>query len=385
MSHPAVDAAAALAPLIRASRAETEASRQLPPTILDALIESGLCRLAIPESLGGLELDPLTALDVYEELAKAEASVAWIVWNCSLPSLFGRFVSDPVRREILGDASHIYASSTRPTGRAVRINGGYRISGRWSLVSGCLHAHWIALMFAVERDGEVEILDDGAPHLRLAYLPSESCEITDTWHVGGLRGTGSHDVTLEDVEVTAEHTFPFGGPSQLDRPIGRVPIASTMSAGHAAICLGIAETALEEVIELGRSKVTVGPAPRLPDRAANQFAVADAKTRIAALRAEVRRALGDVWETARAGDAPSHGQLGAVWSAAVTTGRSCRGIVSSLYEVAGTPSLYVDSMLERCHRDIHAAMQHIVAQRLWIEEAGRVEFGMDPSLPLFAV
>jgi len=383
--HDAIAVAARLAPQIRASRAETEASRQLPEELVRSLVDSQLFRLAVPEDLGGLELDPLTALDVYEELAKSEASAAWLVWNSSLPCLFGRFLSDSVRSEIFGDPAHKYASSTRPTGRAVLENGRYRISGRWSLVSGCMHADWLGLMCLVEKDGEVEMLEPGAPHMRMAYLPSSSCEIIDTWHVGGLRGTGSHDISVEDVNVPSDRTFTPMDPNQLDRPLGRIPIACTMAAGHAAICLGIAGVALEVVLEIGRSKVTVDPVPGLPDRASNQFLVAETSTKIAALRAELRTSLGNLWAAAEGGADPSLEHLAAAWSAAVTTGRTCRSMVTAMYEVAGSPSLYIDCVLERCHRDIHAAMQHVIAQRFWVEEAGRVQFGMDPTNPLFAI
>jgi alkylation response protein AidB-like acyl-CoA dehydrogenase len=385
MSQDVVAAATALARNILDVRDETEALRQLPDSVIAGLVESQLLRLSVAADVGGLEVSPLVALEVYEELARAEASAAWFVWNNSLPGFFGRFLSDSVRTEVFGDPGVKYASSTRPTGRAVLENGAYRLSGRWSLVSGCPHADWLGLMYLVEEDGEVQMLEPGAPHMRMAFIPVGSYEILDTWHVGGLRGTGSHDVVVEDLPVPVERTFMLMDVSQLDSPMGRIPIACTMSAGHAAICLGIAGAAVEAVINLGRTKVSVDPVPQLPDRASNQFLVADASTRISALRGQVRAALGVLWSQAELGSEWTDDDIADVWSAAVTTGRECRSIVTAMYEVAGTPSLYVDSVLERCHRDIHAAMQHIICQRYWLEEAGRVKFGMDPTNPLFGL
>ena len=132
-----IGAAKGLRTIIMEARSETEANRCLAPSVTEALIETGLCRLAVPSELGGHEADPLTILKVWEELAGAEASVAWTVWNCALPSLQSRHLSHPVRKEILGDSRRIMASSTRPQGKAIVENGGYRVSGRWSLVSGC--------------------------------------------------------------------------------------------------------------------------------------------------------------------------------------------------------------------------------------------------------
>jgi indole-3-acetate monooxygenase len=383
MPHYAVAAAAGLRPDIVAARAETEAQRKLPDPIVTTLVNSQLFRLAVPSDLGGLELDPVVALEVYEELARAEASAAWLVWNSSLPCFFSRFLSDPVRKELFSDRAAIYASSTRPTGRAVLENGSYRLSGRWSLVSGCMHATWLGLMYLVEKDGEVEMIEPGVPHMRMALVPAGSYEILDTWYVGGLRGTGSHDVVVEGLEVPVDKTFAFTDPSRIDRGIGRIPMACTMSAGHAAICLGIAGVALDTVLSMGRTKVSVDPVPNLPDRASNQFLVSEAATKIAALRGHLHNALGKLWQRAQNGMDWPIDDVANVWSAAVTTGRECRSLVTAMYEVVGTPSLYVDCALERCHRDVHAAMQHVVIQRLWLEEAGRVKFGMDPTNPLF--
>lgn len=385
MSHDRVAAAVALRGDIIAARAETEAGRSLPDRIVDALVESQLFRLSLPSDLDAPELDPLVALDVYEELASAEPSVAWLVWNSSLPCLFSRFLAPSVRRDIFGDRRSKYASSTRPTGRGVLANGTYRLSGRWSLVSGCMHADWLGLMYLVEENGQVQMLAPGAPHMRMAFVPAGSYEILDTWHVGGLRGTGSHDVVVKDLAIPVERTLTPMDPNRLDRPIGRMPIACTMSAGHASICLAIARAALRTVVKLGLSKVTVDPVPGLRDRAANQFLVAEASSKIAALRNQLRSALDVLWNAAKSGTEMTPDSIADVWSAAVSAGRECRTLVTAMCEVAGTPSLYVDSPLERFHRDIHAAMQHVVIQRVWMEEAGRVKFGLEPTNPLFAI
>ncbi|MDX1647710.1 MAG: hypothetical protein R3304_11250 [Longimicrobiales bacterium] len=365
------------------ARARTEALRRLPEEIVEGLVDGQLFRLAVPQANGGPEVDPLTCLDVYERLAAAEPSVAWAVWNSSLPCLFSRFLDEGTRQEIFGEHDGKYASSTRPTGTAARQNGSFRVSGRWSLVSGCMHADWLGLMCLVEEDGEVEMIEPGAPHMRMAFVPTGSVEILDTWNVGGLRGTGSHDVVAEGVDVPASRTFSPMEPSTLDAPIGRVPIAATMAAGHASICVGMTASALDAVTELGRSKVSPDPAPSLPDRASNQFVVGSGRARLSAHRLELRRALSAVWEAAEKSEGPQPEAVADLWAAAVVCARECRRLVEELYEVAGTPALYVDSPLERHHRDIHAAMQHIIVQRFWLEDVGRIRFGMDPGNPLF--
>ena len=287
MIHSCVKKADELGTLIKKVRSETEEQRQLPQQLVDALVDAQFFRLAVASELGGMELDPVVALQVYEALAKAEGSVGWLVWNSSLPCLFSRFLSMDVRKQIFGDSNLKYASSTRPTGRASVQSDGFKVNGQWSLVSGCLHADWIGLMCMVEQGGELKISEMGGPEMVLVYIPSNSYEILDTWHVGGLRGTGSNDVKIKDLVVPKEQAISPFGESLLDRPIGRIPIACTMSAGHASICLGLAQAALDSVIELGKSKVTVDPVPGLPDRAANQFSIAESSVKITALRAHL--------------------------------------------------------------------------------------------------
>jgi indole-3-acetate monooxygenase len=385
MAHDAVDTAIRLRSQILAARAETEAIRELPGAVVSALVDAQLFRLAVPADLGGLELEPSEALDVYEELARAEASVAWLVWNSTLPCFFSRFLSSQVRAEIFGNPRWKYGSSTRPTGKATLQNGRFRLSGRWSLVSGCTHADWLGLMFLVEEGGQVQMVAPGVPHMRMAFVPSESCQVLDTWHVGGLRGTGSHDVIVQDLAVPEDRTVTPMDRSQLDGGVGRMPIVCTMSAGHAAICLGLARAALEAVVSLARTKVSADAVPGLRDRAANQSLVAEAATKIAAMRAHLHDTLDRLWATAESGADWSLEDLADVWSAAITTARECRSLVTSMYEVAGTPALYVDCVLERCHRDIHAALQHVVVQRLWLEEAGRVRMALTPTNPMFTI
>ena len=382
MSADVVAAATSLRGVIEGARDRIESGRKLPDDVLEALSSEDLFRLSLPPETGP-GADPVTSLRVYEELARADASVGWAVWNSSLPCLFGRFLDDDVRDRLFGEEGSRFASSTRPTGRAARENGGYRVRGRWSLVSGCQHADWIGLMCIVEEGGEPEILEGGAPHLRVAMIPAAEVSIEDTWHVGGLRGTGSHDVVLEGVEVEDARTFAPMDEVKLDAPIGRMPIAASMSAGHAALCLGVASEALDQVVALGRTKVSPDPVPALPDRASNQFAVAQAEATLAAFRGELHARTEETWRRARSEEAIDVAQVGRMWSSSVAAARASRRVIDELYEVAGTPALYEDFPLERAHRDMHAMLQHIIVQRMWAEDAGRVMFGLDPSNPLF--
>ena len=216
MPQAALDSARALLPLIRKSRAETEAQRRIAAPVVEELRKARLCRIALPPEVGGLALAPLEALAVYEVLAGAEASVSWIVWNNALPCFFGRFLRPQARAEIFGNPAALYAGSTRPSGRAAVDGEHYRVNGRWSLVSGCELAEWLALRCVIEENGQPRMLQPNVPEVRMAWVRRADVEIVDTWHSGGLRGTGSHDVVAEDRKSTrlnSSHEIPSRMPS----------------------------------------------------------------------------------------------------------------------------------------------------------------------------
>jgi alkylation response protein AidB-like acyl-CoA dehydrogenase len=378
-----LSAARGLRTTIRALRQETEQSRRLPPSIVQGLVENGLFRLVVPASVGGLEADPVVALQIYEELAAAEASVAWVAWNNTLPAILSRHLSEAVRTELFSDGRRIFANSTRPSGKGIVTEGGFRVSGQWSLVSGCELADWIAVMSVITEGTQPRMIAPGIPEMRMAYVPKGSYRILDTWHVGGLRGTGSHDVVVENVFVPAERTFSFFDPSQLDRPLYRMPWVSTLGAWCAGICLGIARASTETLLSLSASKVQVDPGLGLRDRPSVQAMVASSTTEVEAARLLLFDALGDVWATIQRGAQETDTQRARLWGSIIHTARTTKSLVTSMYEAAGASALYEDFLIERAHRDIHAVNQHIVLAQSWLEDAGRVKLGLKANHPLF--
>jgi alkylation response protein AidB-like acyl-CoA dehydrogenase len=381
-SNP-LSAARSLRATIQSARQETEANRRLAPQVVEGLIETGLCRLAVPASLGGHEAEPVVALKVYEELAAAEASVAWIAWNNSLPALLSRGLSDAIRTELFRDARRIFANSTRPSGKAVVVNNGFRVSGRWSLVSGCELADWIPLTCVIIEGDAPRMRASGVPDIRMAYIPKGSYTILDTWYVGGLRGTGSHDVVVEDVFVPAERTYSFTDPNRIARPLYDMPFAATMSAGCAAICLGVAQTAINSLLELSTSKAQIDPGPSLRERPMVQAMVAAATAELEAARLLLHHATEDTWAACRQGIPVTEAQRARLWGGSLHAAKTAKAVVTSMYEAAGTSALYVDCPLERAQRDIYAIAPHVILAPRWLEDAGRVWLGLKPSNPLF--
>lgn len=377
-------AAHELLPLIRASREDTEAQRRLAAPVVQALRASRLCRIALPAEQGGLALAPLEALSIYELLAGTEASVSWIVWNNALPAFFGRYLRPEARAVIFGNPDAIYAGSTRPSGRAAVEGEDYRVNGRWSLVSGCELAEWLALRCQVEENGQPRMVQPNVPEMRMVWVKRTEVRILDTWHTGGLRGTGSHDVVVENVMVPRRHTLSPADGSSLAGTLGRVPIVCNMAAGYAAQLLGMGAAAVQAIIGLSGGKPVVDPGPSMGERPAVLAAIADHRARLGAAREYLHACVAQLW---RAADAQQAGpaQIAAVFGAAHHAMAQGRGAVTAMYALAGASALYCSSPLERAHRDLHAMAAHIIAQPNYLEDTGRVQLGLKPLNPLYLV
>ncbi|WP_353511625.1 hypothetical protein [Psychrobacter sp. JCM 18903] len=340
--------------------------------------------MGLPKSLGGWQGNPVETLKVYETLASAEASVAWIVWNNHLACTFGRFLDEPSMKEIYSDPSHVYANSARPEGIAKQTAEGYTVSGQWTLVSGCELADWFVLRCLVISEGSPTTLGPGA-NLKLFFIPKEDVEVIDTWHVGGLNGTGSHDIVIKDAFVQERYAVDFDSPVAIDNAYSRLPIGCINAAGCAAMALGVLKAATDELIQICLEKVTPGKSPDLRDRAAVQATIAKSKTLLASRRAQLHNSVEVLWNEAQQQYAFTDIQLADVWAAACEAAREARAMVSEIYAVAGTVSLYKKHRIERAHRDIHAILQHGIVQPHWMEQAGMAYVGLTPNAAMFRV
>src|SRR5687768_16625451 len=289
-----VTVAERLIPLIRKLRHTTEQDRPLAAPIVQALRESDLCRMLL-DTGAPPPYTPEQWLSVLETLAGAEASVAWIIWNNTLPCFWARFLNDTGRERIFGDASRLFAGSTRPTGQAMITGGGLRLSGRWSLVSGCELADYVYLMSLVHENGVPRMCAPGQPDLRLLFVPKGRYEILDTWHVGGLRGSGSHDVVVDDVFVPVDDSFAPAPPVASNSPLAQLPAIPMMIAGIGAQFLGMARAALAVTIEILRNKVSVDPGASIRERPSVLADIASYSAAVTAATSHLHASMEALW------------------------------------------------------------------------------------------
>jgi alkylation response protein AidB-like acyl-CoA dehydrogenase len=375
--------AESLIPLINELRHTTENDRRIADPIVEALRKSDLCRMLL-DTGAAPQYQPEEWLSVLETLAGAEASVSWFIWNNTLPCFWARFLDDAARARVFGDSRRLFAGSTRPTGQAVITRGGFRLSGRWSLVSGCELADYVHLMSLAHEDGAPRMLAPGQPDIRVLFVPKGRYTILDTWHVGGLRGSGSHDIVVDDMFVPVEESFAPAPPAAGKAPLSRLPIIPMMIAGIGAQFLGMARKAMDVTIRILRDKVSVDPGLSIRERPGVLADIASHRAAVTAAGGHLHASMAAMWDKAKH-QLPTVENRAALYSAGLYAAAVARTCVLAMHAAAGTPALYVDCPLERSIRDLQTMATHVAAQPIWLEDSGRVIIGHEPINPLFMI
>jgi indole-3-acetate monooxygenase len=379
-----LDAAREIAPIIREHSDEAERERRLSQPVLKALRETGLLRMATPRSLGGLETDPVTRALVGEELGRHDSAAAWTLENPLDWAFFCCRLPDEGAEEIYRDGPDVLIAAQfgRPLG-ATSTGGGYRISGRAPFVSNCHDADWISSTVLVDEDSAA-----GEPEMRMVYFPRRDCEILDTWNVMGMRGTGSHDISVTDEYVPRSRTFAmepaFEPGSHYRGPLYRMPVVGIAASGIPTPMLGVARRALDEVTELARTKSPVASSGLLKKRSSAQNQLGRAEAILRSGRLLLLDTLSRAWQ--RCLDVEPHSleqradlQLGiahAMSSAVQAVELAC--------SIAGTTAFRATSPLERCFRDVQTMRHHVFASEQRYGTFGQVYLGVEPDFPVIA-
>jgi len=364
---------------ILAHRTEIEAGRKIPSSLAERLREAQMFELWLPRALGGPELPPADFVRVIEELTRADGSVGWCAAVSSVCSLLAGSLPEASAREIFKD-HNIVAGTVNPTGKAVAVEGGYRVTGRWAYGSGIDNSAWI-VGNCVVHDGETPRLKtSGAPEMRFILFPRAEVEIIDTWRVSGLRGTGSHDFRINEVFAPEAHSAPaFISTGAQPGALYKTPLISLFAVSLAAVTLGIARAAIDALLEMAPAKTPVGSTVVLRDKPIAQMQLAHAEALVRASRAYLLTAIEQQGHEVASGAPPSMEKRAAIRMACTYAGESCAEAVDIVHNLAGGSAIQESGKIERCFRDIHAATQHIGLAPSNYELAGRVLLGLDPG------
>jgi alkylation response protein AidB-like acyl-CoA dehydrogenase len=378
-----IKAALELGPTIAGMRDEIERERRLPAPLVERLRELGFFSLWLAQAFGGPELSLTDFVRVVEALARSDGSVAWCATNSGAYARFSGFLPEPVSRRIFVEERAAVAGNMGPIGKAVPVPGGYRVTGRWAYGSGITHSSW-ALGGCVVFDGEAPRRGpEGAPEIRIVFFPTAAVEVIDTWDVGGLRGTGSHDYRVTDLFVPASHTVSGAGDDpRLPGPLYALPRHTAFAVTIAAVPLGIARAALDGLRELSVAKTPRIGSTLLRDRPVVQAATGRAEALLRAARAFLFETCHDAWSVASSGAPLTMDQRALVRLACAQVVEATKAVVQIAYDAGGGTSVYESCPLQRCFRDAHAAAQHVQVHSVNFETTGRVMLGLDPGTPI---
>jgi indole-3-acetate monooxygenase len=366
--------ARALGPAIEDAADEIARERRLPDGLVDAMRRAGIFRIAFPRDWGGPEMDMLRQCELMETLAYHDASAAWVAMICSDSGHYAMRVEESVARELYPDIDLLTAGWLAPVGQARKVDGGYRVSGRWQFGSGCLHADRMIGGCMLLVDG-APVVTDGMPELRTVWLPTDAVRIHDVWYTLGLAGSGSNDYSVDDVFVPDGHAFhPFRVGT---RPEPLYRYHGFFFANLPAVALGCARRMVDDLRELASRKMTMPAMTLMKDEYRVQVALADATARLGAARAYQNDRLGVLWDTLVRGDEPSLEQRAGIGLMSVHAIQTALRVAEIVCEAAGTSAVYASGPFERRRRDLTTISAHLVGHRRALQTAGQLLFGDD--------
>jgi alkylation response protein AidB-like acyl-CoA dehydrogenase len=371
-------------PILERGGVQAEAERALPDAVYDAMLDAALFRMLVPGAFGGLELDPIEAYSVVEAVARIDSAAGWNLQISASIGSFAIWLPEAGAKEVYASGPDtLFAGGFFPPGPSLRVDGGWRVSGRSSFASGCHRAQWLVVP-VLEIDSESSKFD---PHTEdppsiLAVVPRDEVDLVDTWHTVGMRGSFSADVVVDDVfvpdarvaflEPAHRRAAAFAG-----AVYGTVPWLGIL--GESTVSLGIADAAIEKLIDLATRKTPSFGRVKLHDREMAQHHVARARALVDASRASVYAAIRAARDEAElAGRLAEPAKIRCQLAACFAAEASAQA-VDLVYEAAGTSSIRVGLGIERHHRDVHVLAQHAAHSYGRYEDVGKMLFGLPPT------
>ncbi|MGQ4597938.1 acyl-CoA dehydrogenase family protein [Nocardia sp. R6R-6] len=380
-----IKAARDLRPKLTERALLAERDRRLPQETIDDLHESGLLRGVRPRRVGGYGISCEAQIEIAAELAKGCGSTAWVFTLLggvsAFPSVLIGEEGQAEVYEVAGDRTLVCGVIT-PGGTATPCEGGYVVSGEWGFASGCLHADVMA--------ATVMVLDaDGQPtEPATAFFPLSEASIKDTWHVAGMRGTGSNTVIAKDVFVPAQRlglmSTRFATEQELRpeaEPIERWPLAPFLSLGLIGPSLGAAEAVLELVSGgVHKRGVTYFDFERQADSAVVLERIGEASMRIESAWLHVRRAARELDELTKV-EVLDFKTRARIRADAAIAGIDMRSAVDALVSVAGASGFAEANPIQRHWRDLNAGSRHAFSNtNAVLEMYGRAFCGVEPNI-----
>ncbi|MFY0611739.1 MAG: acyl-CoA dehydrogenase family protein [Hyphomicrobiaceae bacterium] len=381
-----LERAKSVVPVLRDAAPRIEQARELPDDVVAALHSAGLFRLLLPKSVGGDEIDLRTHAELLEIVATADASATWCLSQGAGCAMSAAFLNNEVARRLFGPSNAVLAWGAGAQGKAVAVDGGYRVTGTWPFNSGCMHATLLGAHSRIfEADGSPRNRADGRQLDRTLILPREKATVTDVWHVMGLKGTGSNTFSVEDLFVPEEETIDRENLDELSEtgPLYLFSASLAYGVGFAALQLGIARGILDDLQHLASTKTPRGSGALLRDSSVFQSQLARTEGRYRAARAYLHMTADEVYRNVAAAGEITLDDRVTMKLATVHTIHEAVEIITDAYRHAGNDAIFPDNHFERRLRDAYTASQQTQARVQNFTTIGRHLLGLEPDTMTF--
>lgn len=382
----AVDRAHSLVELLRSAGPRIEEARALPPDVVASLHQARIFRLLLPRSLGGDQLDLTTHAKVMEVIASADASTAWCVGQGAGCAMAAAFLQPDAALRLFGPPDAVLAWGAGIQGKAMAVEGGYRVTGKWTFASGCANATLLGgHSYIFEKDGKPRMRANGRQLDRSLLFAKSKAKIHDMWHTLGLKGTASYTYEVKDLFVPEDETIDREEPAELvdTSTLFQFPATQAYAAGFSALMLGIAQGMVGDLKDLAMTKTPRGAASSLRDSAVFHSEFAQLEARLRACRAYLHATLDEIWDEvdrtreltlARRADL----KLATTW--VINQGVE---IATEAYRAAGQHAIFPTNPFEHRIRDALCASQQTQGRPSNFITIGRVMMGLEPDTLMF--
>jgi alkylation response protein AidB-like acyl-CoA dehydrogenase len=381
-----VAAAQAIAGLVATEAAASERNRQLSAASVKAMADAGMWRILTPRTYGGSEAGLRSQVDTLLVIAAADPAAGWVQMVSNAHCwMVGNFPVECQDEVFSAGPDTRVPGTLAAQGKAVRLDDGWRLNGRWQFASGVDLGDWLLIGAIADTQPDST---DRALHV---IVPKADITVDDTWFTLGLRGTGSKDIVAEDVFVPRHRSMPtrplFDGVSPHGERhathVNRLPVLVCLSVQLAAAVTGIATSAVDLYVERTKTRRDAYTGRPKAEHVGTQLRIAESQTELDVATMLVRAAADRCDQVAASGVRLTLDERAVLkWRAAYIV-ELCRRATDRIFAAAGAHGVYDDSVLQGRYRDVNTACHHAVADfDSSAEMFGRTRLGLDPGTPI---
>ena len=375
-----LERAAPLAEQVAANADRIDQERQMPPELASQMADDGFFRLLLPCSLGGAELPHPDFRRILRIFAREDASVAWCLNQNNVFSTNSARMPEQTAREIWGEHRAVVTNGP-PTSaaKAVPVDGGYRLNGRWNFSSGSDHATWIAALAPVGTPDQKQDASVNRTGARILLMPKEDVRMLDLWHVQGLRGTGSFSFEVQDLFVPAARSYQPGSPPAEEGPLYKIPTTLLFGTGFATVALEVARKSLDIAIETASRRIPRQAGTLLQNQQTTHRLIGQAEATWRSAKSFLDHSADSVWDDVVHNPAsPAENRI-ALRLAATHAIRMAAQVVETAYNLCGSGAIFVSNPIQRRFQDMHVITQHTQGSYGHYDTAGQFLLGLEPQ------